>query len=279
MPECVEVEIIRRKLCRALMGKTLRAVAIYDSLLSSPNHGKSWQGSLTAIERRGKALRFVIDGRKVFTVRLGMSGSLQLQAGSGQREKPEFNSPVFRFPFPASRAPRLAFEIDGIRCVLIDPRRFGRISWEGDEPRGWDILNAISGSGAPAAFGLVFESSRARIKSLLMDQNKIAGLGNIYANEILYAAGIHPSRMACRLTSGEVKSLWRSARQVLSAALRAGGSSMRDYYHPDGAKGSFQEEFKIYGRRKGALCLRCRTAIKVLMISQRSTFYCPKCQK
>lgn len=172
----------------------------------------------------------------------------------------------------------MVLQFDSIECALVDQRRFGRIWWNGVLPKGWDILGSIEEKKTPAAFRQIIETSKGGIKNLLMDQKKIAGLGNIYANEILYKAGVHPKRTASRLVNGKVDALWSAAREILALSLVRGGISVKNFYHPDGQRGKFQERFSIYGRRKQS-CRKCSGPIKVTVIAQRSTFYCPQCQK
>ncbi|MBI2069041.1 MAG: DNA-formamidopyrimidine glycosylase [Elusimicrobia bacterium] len=260
MPECVEVEITRRKLEPLIVGRRLCRVRLLDALLERPADFGRYSGVLRAIDRRGKALRFVLAEDRSFTLWLGMTGSLQVNAD-------------------AARPPRLVLEFDGASCSLIDPRRFGRVSWQGRLPAGWDVLSAISRLQPPREFEESFCASKARIKALLMDQDKIAGLGNIYANEVLFDAGIRPWRRACSLSREETGRLWASLRRILGRALRDGGISMRDFYHPDGRKGAFQNRFTIYGLKKGSPCPRCGAPVKVVLTAQRSTFFCRNCQK
>jgi len=261
MPECVEVEIVRRRLERLVTGRRLTGVEILDPRLG---HWNGSRGRVAAVRRHGKTLLVELEGGPTLALRLSMSGCLLEEV------------PYRRI---ADRPPRLVLDFEGCRVQMLDPRRLGRL-WKprGSLP-GWDVLAHRNSSALPEPFEALSRASHARLKSFLMDQRRVAGLGNAYANEILFSAGISPLRRASSLTRRERALLWEAIRRVLSRGLRAGGISMRNFFHPDGTRGRFQNYFRIYRKKPGAPCGRCAGAIRVRMLAQRSTFWCPRCQK
>lgn len=264
MPECVEAETARRQLQKALLGQRLISLLIHDNARIEAPPGPHWRrGRLTSLTRIGKTLGFVFDQEREMTVSLGMSGSLQLVAASLEKRLPH---------------ERLRLRFEGYNCALIDPRRFARIGWGAGRPRGWDILGSINEIQAPLLFYQALKNTSMKLKIALMDQSKIAGLGNVYANEALFEAGLRPQRCSNALNKSEIKRLWQALGRVLSEALALGGISMRNYEHPDGGKGNYQKKFRIYGHA-GELCPRCARVIRRVWMGQRSTFYCSGCQQ
>lgn len=263
MPEGVETEITRKKLERMLAGSRLVKISTLDPFLKGMD---TLRGNVVSLERHGKMIWFALSGGSGFSLRLSMSGSL-------------LSSEAFR-AFPKAKE-RLVMEFKepDLRLVLMDPRRFAKLQAAPSlTKKGWDILSFIQREKIPEELDRLL-GRRAILKNLLMDQSKIAGLGNVYANEILFEAGIHPRKSAWRLKGAEREALWLAARKVLSKSLELGGISMRNFFHPDGARGKFQEHFQIYGKAVGTPCPRCASPIRVARQSQRSTFWCSRCQK
>jgi formamidopyrimidine-DNA glycosylase len=165
----------------------------------------------------------------------------------------------------------------GRELRFVDPRRFGRLSVVREDggfaPGGQEPLGA-----GVRQFAQLFRGRRTPIKSALLNQKLLRGVGNIYADESLHRAGIRPRRRASRLTGEELARLRRAVQQVLREAIRAGGSSVSDYVNADGEKGFFQIEHRVYGR-EGEACRKCKSAIKRVVIAGRSAHYCPKCQR
>ncbi|MBI4370199.1 MAG: hypothetical protein HY547_08225, partial [Elusimicrobia bacterium] len=243
MPECVEAEMTRRGLEKALMGKELSSITINDSARLGLSTESAWLGlKLMAMKRWGKIIGFEFEEGRYLTVSMGMSGSLVLS----DRQK--------EIPSSGLKA-RLVMRYENWSCMLVDPRRLARVSWDGLRPKGWDILDAIAIVDAPESFMRALKNTSMAVKTALMDQSKIAGLGNVYANEILFAAGLNPKRRAGALRRHEIEALWNSARTTLREALAAGGISMRNYSHPNGTLGRFQNQCRIYGRRRGEPCM------------------------
>lgn len=270
MPELPEVETTRRGLEPRLLGKTLEAVEIRDARLRWPvpaGIGARLAGrKLLSIGRRGKYLLFDFGGLFQI-VHLGMSGSLRF---------------VDRHE-PAAAHDHVDWLFEGGETLrLRDPRRFGAVLLA-DDPASHPLLAHLGPEPLNDDFSAEYlhEACRGRktsIKNLIMDSRIVAGVGNIYASESLFAAGIRPGRAAGRLTRAECARLAAAIKTTLRHAVKAGGSSLRDYVAADGELGYFQLHTKVYDRA-GLPCKICGTPIKKLTGGQRSTFYCPVCQK
>jgi formamidopyrimidine-DNA glycosylase len=206
--------------------------------------------------RKGKHLLFVLD-RGVLDIHLRMTG--KLLAGAER-----------------TRHARVILTLDEGVVVFDDIRQFGRLRFLEDAEElalGPDALGI-----SLAAFEEVLKAHRARIKAVLLNQEAIAGIGNIYADEALHAAGIHPRAIASRISRLRAARLHEAVEGILRAALAAGGSSISDYVDAGGQRGSFQALHQVYGRG-GEACNRCGTAIRRILLNQRSTHFCPRCQR
>lgn len=272
MPELPEVETVRRQLEPALVGRTLEQVTILDYRLVQPHDRLEVAAELlgeqvTAVERRGKylVLRFV-SGRAL-VVHLRMTGGFRID------DRVAAASPHRRATVVLD---------DGVEVVFLDIRRFG--TWTLLEPRALRpyLESRLGpeplGSFAAAAFGLRLARRRAPIKAVLLDQKAIAGVGNIYADEALWRARIHPLEPAAELEPEQVRALHRAVRSALRAGIARQGATLRDYRAPDGSQGGMQDEFKVYGR-DGEPCPRCGGAIAKTRVAGRGTHYCPRCQR
>ena len=270
MPELPEVETTRRGLEPRLSGKTLQAVKVRDERLRWPvpkNISAQLRGKkLLSIKRRGKYLLF--DFGKIFQiVHLGMSGSLRFV---DKNEPPAAHDHV-----------DWLFE-GGAVLRLRDPRRFGAVLLTAD-PASHPLLTHLGPEPLTADFDgrylhAACHGRKTSIKNLIMDSRVVVGVGNIYASESLFRAGIRPGRAAGRLSKTECGKLADAIKATLRNAVKAGGSSLRDYVSTDGELGYFQLHTKVYDRA-GLPCKACGTPIKKLTSGQRSTFYCPVCQK
>jgi len=269
MPELPEVETVRRSLL-PIVGMRIETVEVRERRLRravAADFAQRLTGQvIRSIERRGKYLLFHLSEDDVLLAHLGMSGALLLQAAG---TPPEAHDHVWL---------RLA---DGRQVTFNDPRRFGLLRV--GRPGEFVELNAVGPDPLSEAFAVDDFAALARgrkkpVKNLLMDQRAVAGIGNIYANEILFRAGIRPGRQARRLTRAELVRLFEATRAVLSSAVRLGGSSISDYRDGDGRPGYFQLRLKVYDRA-GKPCLRCRTAVRRVVHAGRSSFYCPACQR
>ena len=274
MPELPEVETVRRRLAPALEGRVFTGVEISDPRLTRPldpvEVARELEGERVAVvDRRGKYLIVRFESERALLVHLRMTGSF-LHDGSGQLPDDPHRRAVVRLD-------------DGSDVAYRDVRRFG--TWLLLEPAEVDAyVDARVGREPLAAayrakhLAEQLESRRAPIKAAILDQRTVAGVGNIYADEALWRAEIHPLTPAATLGPDEVKALYRGIRQALQAGLRRQGSTLRDYRLPDGGTGGAQHEFKVYGRG-GEPCDRCGTPIDKIRVAGRGTWYCPSCQR
>jgi formamidopyrimidine-DNA glycosylase len=274
VPELPEVETVRRRLEPLLVGRRFERVEIHDSRLTRPEDPAEVAAELTgervaALERRGKYLIVRFESGRVLLIHLRMTGSL-LYAPPG--------TPV---DVPHRRA--VVNLDDGSDVVYRDIRRFG--TWLLVEPQGLDPYLAERLGGEPLGRTFTTKSLAARlanrkapVKAALLDQRTLAGLGNIYVDEALWRARIHPLRPARELDVEEVRALREGIKRALDAGIKRQGATLRDYRQPDGSAGSMQKEFKVYGRL-GEPCDRCGTPIEKTRIAGRGTWYCPICQR
>ena len=272
MPELPEVETVRRRLEPVLTGRRFERVEITDPRLVRPHEpdevAAELQGERVAsVERRGKYLILRFETDRVLLIHLRMTGSLR-HSSAGLDDDPHRRALV-----------RLD---DGSDVAYRDVRRFG--TWLLLEPGELDAYLAPrlgeEPLGAPftaARLGQLLARRRAPVKAALLDQRTLAGMGNIYVDEALWRAKIHPLRPAESLEPNELRRLHRAVRTSLEHGLARQGSTLRDYKLPDGASGSMQHEFKVYGRG-GDPCDRCGTPIAKIRVAGRGTWFCPACQ-
>jgi formamidopyrimidine-DNA glycosylase len=269
VPELPEVEVTRRGIAPQVAGRRISAVAVREPRLRwpVPHAVRKLAGrTVLAIRRRGKYLLFDCgDGHLI--VHLGMSGSLRvLPAGTPPQKHDHFDLVL------------------GDRLLrLRDPRRFGAVLWTAQDVAAHPLLahlgvEPLSRKFAPARLHLLTRGQRISIKQFLMDGRRIVGVGNIYASESLFRAGIHPLTPARRLSLERCAALSCAIKDTLRSAIRAGGSSLRDFVGADGVAGEFQLRTWVYDRA-GLPCRRCGTPIKRLVQGARATYFCPGCQK
>jgi formamidopyrimidine-DNA glycosylase len=270
MPELPEVETTRRSLLADVVGARIVGAVVRERRLRRPvaaDLATQLRGRrVAAIERAGKYLLFVLDDGRTLLVHLGMSGSLCLTSAT----------------IPPARHDHVVIALDsGRQLVFNDPRRFGLVRL--GRRAHLAELRGIGPDPLAAAPTLdqwraLTRGRRAPIKTLLMDQRRLAGVGNIYANEALFAAGLRPRRRAGSLTRPELARLAEALRAVLERAVILGGSSISDYRDGNGNPGYFQIHHAVYDRA-GQPCGRCGSVIKRIVLAGRSTFYCPRCQR
>jgi formamidopyrimidine-DNA glycosylase len=271
MPELPEVETIARGLNKRVAGDVIESVWLGSKPepLKSPaaQIAATLEGSrISGVRRVGKHIVFdlksaedTLKNSAQWIVHLGMTGSLLVCSPDSQLEK------------HTHAILRLA---SGRELRFVDPRRFGRLSViEKFEAAGVEPLDIKFED-----FASLFRGRKTPIKSALLNQKLMSGVGNIYADEALFRVGIRPRRRAASLTRDELKRLCIALKRVLREAIRLGGSSISDYVDSDGEEGFFQLKHRVYGR-EGQPCLVCKTAIKRIVIAGRSSHYCPKCQK
>jgi formamidopyrimidine-DNA glycosylase len=269
MPELPEVEVTRRGIEPHLVGRAIARVAVREPRLRwrVPRAVGALAGrEVRAVKRRGKYLLLDCgDGHLI--LHLGMSGSLRLVAeGSAPGKHDHFD---------------LTFGRQVLR--LRDPRRFGAVLWTTRPPESHRLLRHLGVEPLSRALDgrrlhALTRASRVRIKPFLMDGRRIVGVGNIYASESLFLAGIDPRRAAGRLSAADCARLAAAVKRTLRTAIRAGGSSLRDFVGSDGAEGCFQRRAWVYDRA-GQNCRRCATAIRRIVQGQRATYFCPRCQR
>ncbi|MFP5409740.1 MAG: bifunctional DNA-formamidopyrimidine glycosylase/DNA-(apurinic or apyrimidinic site) lyase [Gammaproteobacteria bacterium] len=270
MPELPEVETTRLGLLPRLAGRRLERIVVRDARLRWPvpqDIGKRLAGrTLLDLRRRGKYLLFDFDGRTQI-VHLGMSGSLRFA------EPDE----------PAALHDHVDWAFDGgILLRLRDPRRFGAVLWT-DDAAHHPLLAHLGPEPLTPAFDADYLHAQCRrrsaaIKQVIMDAAVVVGVGNIYASESLFHAGIRPGTAARRLSRPACERLVDAIRRVLDAAIAAGGSSLRDYVATDGELGYFQLQTRVYDRA-GLPCKACGTPVRRIVQGQRASFYCPHCQR
>lgn len=271
MPELPEVETTRRGIRTALVGHHVKAFDLreprlrwrVESTLAAEVTGQR----VLDVRRRAKYLLIDLE-RGTLIAHLGMSGSLRVM--------------------PAA-APRLAHDhydlvLDSGQCLRFnDPRRFGSLHWCTGDPHEHTLLASLGPEPLDDVFDANHLAGRARgrkaaVKTFLMDQRIVVGVGNIYASEALFRAGVRPRRAAGRIKREEWVRIAAAIRAVLTEAIKQGGTTLRDYVNADGTPGYFRQELFVY-ERSGAPCRRCATPIRHLVQGQRSTYFCPVCQK
>lgn len=271
MPELPEVETVARSLEAQLVGRTIIGLAKLDwpRMLTppAPDFAALVSGRrIEAIGRRAKWLLLTLDGGWTLAIHLRMSGHLLVAEPA------------------AADAPHVHFALDldnGRRLIFDDQRKFGRVHLL--DPQGLAMLDAAHGPEpladefTPEVLAERLRDRRAPIKALLLDQRLIAGIGNIYANEALWLAHIHPLTPGGTLAAEHIAALHRAIRVVLAEAIANQGSSLRNYRDGYGRRGSQQEHFNVYDR-EGEPCPRCQTPVERIVVAQRSTYFCPTCQ-
>jgi formamidopyrimidine-DNA glycosylase len=281
MPELPEVETVRGGIEKAALGKIIKEITVNRRDLRFPL-SEEFEEALTGARfenftRRGKYVIAHISGGHVMVLHLGMSGRVRIFAPDQEYTARKHDHVIFTLD-------------DGARLVFEDPRRFGYILLRADED--WEALPPFDAMG-PEPLGNEFNGDILRvklkgrktpIKTALLDQRIVAGLGNIYVCEALYRAGIHPARLSGKVKPAESEALTRHIRDVLKDAIKAGGSTLRDYQKTDGSLGYFQYSFGVYDR-EGQACPDCdcdvlKTGGVARMVqSGRSSYYCARRQK
>ncbi|HEX4107158.1 MAG TPA: bifunctional DNA-formamidopyrimidine glycosylase/DNA-(apurinic or apyrimidinic site) lyase [Solirubrobacteraceae bacterium] len=271
MPELPEVETIRRQLAPLVQGQVLERVEVLDARWCAPVSVEAMQEALRGrevlrLDRRGKYLIWELDDGLRLLLHLRMTGALL--ADPGER--------------PAHA--RVRWGLRAHEVWLVDPRRFGT----GELARGPEGLDAFLATRlglepfdpafTAAHLRALATGRRAPIKAFLLDQRRVAGIGNIYADEALHRAAIHPLRPAGELRAGDWERLRAAVLQALGDGIDARGASIDDFRHIDGVRGSFQERFLVYGRT-GLPCGRCGAAIVKLRAAGRGTYICGRCQR
>jgi formamidopyrimidine-DNA glycosylase len=271
VPELPEVETVVRGIRPDVINKVITKAAFLIPRQLSPQTPKYVQEKIrnqriVSVERRGKFILIHLENG-LLLIHLRMTGRLYVQEESAKQRVHE----------------RAYFYLDNKRALVFsDPRTLGTISYYKNTDQspslarlGWDPLkDSCSVRDAKA----VLSKRSAAIKVVLLDQSVWAGIGNIYASEILWECGIHPEKKSKQLSTKQLEKLIESIRRVLEYALEKGGSTLRDFMSPDGDRGEYADEFRVYGREEEK-CYRCGGMIRRIVQAQRSTYFCGKCQK
>jgi formamidopyrimidine-DNA glycosylase len=275
VPELPEVESVRRRIAPFLEGRRFERVEITDGRLTRPFDpdvvARELEGERVAtVDRRGKYLIVRFDSGRALLIHLRMTGSLRYQ-------------PRDEGPLPDDPYRRAVVRLDdGSDVAYRDVRRFG--TWLLLEPG--EVEPYLETRLGPEPLGPAFGPNElaerlgartAPVKAAILDQRTVAGVGNIYADEALWRARVHPLRAAGSLDEAEIRALVDAVRAVLELGIERQGSTLRDYALPDGEAGGMQDEFRVYGRL-GEPCERCGTPIERIVVGGRGTWYCPGCQ-
>lgn len=271
MPELPEVETIRQGIAPYLTGQTVTRVVVRERRLRwpvPPELETALEGRcIRSVERRAKYLLLHTEGGSVL-LHLGMSGSLRLLPRRT----------------PAQKHDHVDLELGSGGCLrLNDPRRFGALLWTTEPPEQHPLLRELGPEPLGETFTAPYLYRRARgrrvaVKSFIMDGRVVVGVGNIYANEALFLAGISPTRAAGRISLARYGQLVSAIREVLTEAIRQGGTTLRDFVSETGEPGYFQQYLRVYGRARQD-CVGCGTPLRVQRLGQRATYYCPHCQR
>jgi len=269
VPELPEVETVKNELSPYVIGRSVTDITLlWEGIVKEPSVEEFCTRligrRITAIQRRGKYLFFSLSSSQLLLIHLKMTGSLIL--GHDSSELPKYTRAIIYLD-------------DGTSIFFRDPRKFGLMRLINDKA---DIVGKLGPEPLEADFTPQVLTQRlvgrkAPIKALLTDQTLVAGIGNMYADEALYAANIHPLRSGASLSPEEVECLHRVIREILWTAIGNKGASVANYFRPDGTPGTAHFEFKVaHGR--GKYCARCGTPIERIVVRNRGTYFCPKCQ-
>lgn len=281
MPELPEVETVRRGLVPVLEGRVLTRVIARRPDLRFPlprNFAERLTGRrVEKLERRAKYILARLDNGEVLIVHLGMSGRFVVEGGQLGRFLHDAGAP--------GKHDHIEFVTDdGVRVVFSDHRRFGLMDLVAVGELAQHRLMAdigpepLSEDFSPEMLARRFKGKRAPVKAALLDQHVVAGIGNIYACEALYRAGVSPRRTCASLRPAQLARLVASVKDVLAEAIASGGSTLRDYTQTSGELGYFQHRFRVYNR-EGEACPACGVAVRRIVQSGRSTFFCGRCQR
>jgi formamidopyrimidine-DNA glycosylase len=278
MPELPEVEVMRRDLEREVVGKKIKSVEVTGTRSVRRHRNRKefievlGGRKIVAVQRRGKYIVMKLDGTDALVVHLGMSGQL-LRAKTAREKAPKHTHVVITFT-------------QGGLLRFVDPRTFGEMfvtTYDEIDQQVEELahlgIDPLETALSWDLFGRMLAERKTKLKPLLMDQKFIAGIGNVYSDEILFEAGLKWERQSDSLSQQEVRRLYRAISETLQGAVKYRGSSLADEGYVDlfGKPGEYQEHHQVYGR-EGQACVRCRRPIQRARYSNRSTFYCDACQ-
>jgi formamidopyrimidine-DNA glycosylase len=270
MPELPEVETTCRGIAPHIIGQRITRVVVRERrlrhLIPRQFAARVTGAKIAGVSRRGKYL-LVVCNAGTLIIHLGMSGNLRLVPAAK----------------PAEKHDHVDLQLsNGLALRLRDPRRFGLMVWTEEDPLLHPLLRGLGPEPLTAAFTGAYLAKRAGnrsvpIKQFIMDAKIVVGVGNIYANEALFMAGVHPRRPAGEVTATECALIAKAIKRVLRRAIAAGGTTLRDYVDGAGRSGYFSQQLAVYGRA-GQPCPRCAQPIEMVRMGQRATFFCPHCQ-
>ncbi|GIW66952.1 MAG: formamidopyrimidine-DNA glycosylase [Candidatus Parcubacteria bacterium] len=266
MPELPEVETIKKYLKNQIIGQKIKDIKIFDKKVFKGDKNKIKGTKILKIERRGKILIFNLINKYNLIFHLKMTGQIIFL---NFLRNSEINKSI-----------RVIFVLDRGYLIFYDIRKFGWVKVVSKnnlnnelKNLGFEPLNLTFND-----LKNILNKTKKSIKLILMDQAKIAGIGNIYANEILFLSKIHPLTSANKISDKKIKDLLKAIKMILKKAIKYEGTSFKNYLKPDKSKGKYQEKFLVY-RRENKKCFNCSTKIKRIVLGKRSTFYCSNCQK
>jgi formamidopyrimidine-DNA glycosylase len=271
MPELPEVETTLRGIEPSLLRQQVSEIVVRNSSLRWPvptEVNRAAGKTVSRCWRRAKYILIELENAGGLMIHLGMSGSLRICGADDEPRKHDHVDIV----------------LDSGRCIRFnDPRRFGAFTWWDEPSSQHPLLRDLGPEPLSDEFSGAYLHARSRgrkgaVKNFIMDGKIVVGVGNIYASEALFMAGIHPSRAAGRISATRYDALSSAIRDVLGRAIRRGGTTLRDFLNSDGNPGYFAQELLAYDR-EGLPCFRCETPIRRKVIGQRSSFYCPSCQR
>ena len=267
MPELPEVETIKNELSPRVLNRAIKSVDIsWGKMVRQPSVAEFRRRvigkKITALTRRGKYLFFHLEGDGVLVMHMKMTGSLLVNPSDDK-----YSRAIFHLD-------------DGSTVHFRDPRKFGKMWLADDDTAVASILGPepLDPSFTPAWLTRLFKDRTAPVKAVLLDQSLIAGIGNMYADESLFEARIHPLKPAGELSADEIRNLHRAVRHVLRKALARGGASVRNYIRPGGQPGTAHDEF-VVAHGVGKHCPDCAGAIERIVVRGRGTYICPRCQR
>jgi formamidopyrimidine-DNA glycosylase len=263
VPELPEVETVVRSIApligRRIVSAEFRGLRVLRGGDPDQLAARLAGRRIAGIQRYGKFIVTSVEGGGYLLIHLGMTGRLLLAGVPGKHT-------------------HAIFTLDGGALLYDDSRQFGSIQWFDEFPERVARLGPEPLEASFAEFTRALKGRRTRIKALLLDQRFLRGLGNIYADEALFRAGIHPLAMASRLGGSRRQRLFDAIQAVLTEAIAAGGSSISDYVDAEGRRGFFQTSHRVY-QRTGEPCVTCGTPIRRVLVAQRSSHFCPRCQR
>ena len=288
MPELPEVEVVRRSLNELIAGLKINKVTIYDRNLRykiSKKFKKAIQGQkILSTSRKGKFLLIYLSNKNLILIHLGMTGKIIIKK---KTDKSTFFTDYYFNKKIIKKHNHLKIEFNNsVDLIYNDIRKFGFLKVLNKTNLELDShISKLGPEPLSSNFNFNYLKNKCKkkyisIKNFIMDQKNISGLGNIYANEILFLSSIHPKKMTYKLSDEQILKIILSTKRILTKAIQLGGSSIKDFNNISGKKGDFQNKFKVYNRaNKSCLKPKCVGSIKKIYIGNRSTFYCQKCQK